>query len=99
MHNLEPFDVYTPLGIAQCVGIWISEDPQWCCWIHSTGENWWFGNPHIRRRLTATHSPVRHGLSSYMKINKPLQRQIERYKKNGWLPANYNPEDAETWPL
>lgn len=87
----------TPLGPAECVILSPGDDDEWCCWIAATQEVWWFRNPFIRRRRNVSNGF--YTSSPFSKINKPLQRQIERYKKNGWLPANYNPEDIETWPL
>lgn len=46
-----PIYVETPLGSAVCMLIWeqgLEVDVQWCCFIESTGEPWWFPNNKIR---------------------------------------------------
>jgi hypothetical protein len=92
---LEPFSVITPLGPAICTGIYIAEDPEFLCWINSTQEPWWFGNPHIRRRPTVSNGIL--GVSPFSHINKRLEVQIMRYISKGWLPEDYDPCDTSTW--
>jgi len=98
MTPLEPFAVITPLGPASCTGV-ISdvEDPQWCCWINSTLEVWWFDNRHMRIRRNVTNTMM--SVSPFSFINAPLQKQIERYIANGWLPKDYDPTNVDTWKL
>ena len=98
MTPVDEIPVVTPLGTAMCFGVNSHiAAPVWACWIESTQELWWFGNRHIRRRPTVTTGNI--GISPFAYINAPLRRQIERYKANGWLPADYDPEDIGTWKL
>jgi len=98
MTPLEPFDVLTPLGPASCTGV-ISdaEDPLWCCWIESTLEVWWFDNKHVRLRRNVSN--VYMSVSPFSYVNPVLQRQIDRYIANGWLPKDYDATKVETWKL
>lgn len=98
MTPLDHFAVLTPLGPATCIGICADlDDPEWACWIERTQEMWWFGNRLIRRRPNVTND--RAGVSPFDQLNPPLLVQIERYKKNGWLPPGYDPSDVATWSL
>lgn len=98
MTPLDEIPVITPLGTAMCFGVNAHcANPVWACWIDSTGELWWFGNPFIRRRPTPTGG--QHRTSGFRNVSWLVRRQIERYIANGWLPENYDPEKVETWKL
>lgn len=98
MTPLEHFPVITPLGPATCIGI-ISDadDVEWVTFIESTQEPWFWRNPYIRRRRNVTNCLME--TSAFSNINPVLQKQIDRYKKSGWLPANYDAGDVTTWRL
>lgn len=96
MTPLEPFDVFTPLGAAWCIGVYDNtDDPRWCCWMYNTQEMWWFDNKHVRRKPSVSNTLM--SISPFSHINTLLRRQIERYVANGWLPVGYDPSKVETW--
>ena len=98
MTPLPHFPVMTPLGPAVCVGILADlDDPEWVTWILATGEPWFWRNPSIRLRRNVTNGL--RASAPFDKINATVMKQIERYKQNGWLPADYSPEHPESWPL
>lgn len=84
MTPLDRFDVLTPLGPAICIGIVDDTDAvEWVTFIKSTGEPWFWKNPQIRIQFDVTSG---YSLPSpFTDISDQLQRQIDRYKKNGWL--------------
>jgi hypothetical protein len=87
MTPLDWFDVMTPLGAATCIGVVDEiENVEWVVFIKATGEPWFFRNPHVRRNhdVTSGLGPV----SPFTEISKKLQRQIDRYRQNGWLSEN-----------
>ncbi len=84
MTPLSPFDVLTPLGPATCIGIVDETDEiEWVTFVKATGEPWFFRNPHVRLAVTVTSG--RTAVSPFTDISPALQRQIDRYKTNGWL--------------
>lgn len=86
MTPLPPFDVLTPLGPAECIGVVADGDrPEWVCFIHATGEPWWFPNQLVRRFPWASY-PER-GVSPFSPthINAKLAAAILRYQDKGWL--------------
>jgi hypothetical protein len=90
MTPLPPFDVLTPLGPAVCIGILAETDNvEWVTFIKATGEPWFWQNPDIRRDLDITQG--RQSLSPFGPPGPKLQRHIDRYRANGWLP----PQDKE----
>jgi hypothetical protein len=98
MTPLPHFPVITPLGPATCVGILDDQDDvEWVTWILATGEPWLWRNPHVRLRRNVTNGLL--ATSPFSGLNEPTLKQIERYKQNGWLPANYDPGKPETWRL
>lgn len=100
MTPLDETPVVTPLGVATLFGVNSNvANPVWACWIDSTQELWWFGNPHVRRRPTVTDSPHTQRISGFTHINTKLYSQIARYVQHGWLPENYDPADPRTWQL
>lgn len=78
------FDCITPLGPARCRGMWVAGDvTEWLCDIDATREPWWFANQDFRFGACVTD---RGGAPSpFGEPNEELARQIERYRKNGWL--------------
>lgn len=95
---MQDFPVITPLGPAICIGILDDlDDVEWVTFIIATGEPWFWRNPYIRLRRNVTNGLTT--TSPFANINIALQNQIERYKKNGWLPLNYDPTQPETWRL
>lgn len=80
------FDCITPLGPARCKGMLVSIDSditEWLTDIDSTREAWWWRNPDFRFGSTVTDGS---GVPSpFGKPNSDLQKQIDRYKQNGWL--------------
>ena len=85
MTPLSPFDVVTPLGKAECVGIIDKTDsPEWCCFVYSSGEPWFFTNMLVRRFPYATGGG---GVSPFSPrhINANLRKAIDRYLAAGWL--------------
>jgi hypothetical protein len=78
------FDCMTPLGPARCKGMWLENDvTEWLCDIDRTREPWWFRNPDFR--FGSTTSGREGPPSPFDAPNEPLARQIERYRKNGWI--------------
>src|SRR4029077_4686213 len=85
MTPLPHFDVVTPLGPAICVGIITdTENVEWGTFIKSTGEPWFFRNPHIRLNNDATNG--RPDVSPFTELGPKLMRQVARYRVSGWLP-------------
>lgn len=98
MTPLDHFPVITPLGPATCIGVVSNmDDVEWVTFIESTQEPWFWRNPYIRRRRNVTNCLM--DTSPFSNINPALLQQIERYKRNGWLPENYDPSKPETWKL
>jgi hypothetical protein len=98
MIPLDHFPVITPLGPATCVGIVSNlDDVEWVTFIDSTQEPWFWRNPYIRRRRNVTNCLMT--TSPFSNINPVLQAQIDRYKRSGWLPENYEASKPETWKL
>jgi hypothetical protein len=98
MTPLPHFPVLTPLGPAVCVGILAEQDDvEWVTFILATGEPCFWRNPHIRLRRNVTNGLMQS--SPFSHLNEAVLAQIERYKHNGWLPAQYSPGDPETWRL
>jgi hypothetical protein len=78
------FDCITPLGPARCKGMLVYEDvTEWLTDINTTREVWWWRNPDFRFSSMVTDGSREP--SPFGKPNPKLQRQIDRYKKNGWL--------------
>lgn len=97
MTEVEPFYVFTPLGLATVYGLWSNgDDPEWITFIVATGECWTWKNEFIRRAPTVTNQ--RCGVSGFGPVNAETARQIERYKASGFLPDAFDVQDAETWP-
>lgn len=81
---MQDFDCLTPLGDGVCKGFWVEGDvTEWLVDIKKTGEPWWFRNEDFRFGATVTNR--RDKVSPFNKPNQKLAKQIERYKKNGWL--------------
>lgn len=98
MTPLEPFPVYTPLGIAKCVGICDEQDDvEWVTFILATGEPWFWRNPHIRLRRNVTNGLL--ASSGFTGLNDPVLNQIKRYKASGFLPPEYDPATPQTWQV
>lgn len=77
-------EVVTPLGLGDCIGLVDdTANVEWIVVIKATGEPWFFRNPHVRFAPCVTDG--RPAVSSFDNISRMLQRQIDRYKKNGWL--------------
>lgn len=92
------FDCITPLGEARCRGMFIDGDKtEWLTDIYTSREPWWWSNPNFRfgANVTDANGPP----SPFCKPGRKLARQIERYKKSGWLPENYDPTKVETWKV
>jgi hypothetical protein len=86
------FDVITPLGPATCIGIIDDvENVEWVTFIKATGEPWFFRNPHIRYNNDATNG--RPTPSPFTELGPKLSRQVDRYKRNGWLPSDELPSE------
>lgn len=87
MHEFSrPFDVLTPLGPAECIGIvWDSDRPEWLCFIHLTGEPWFLPNQLIRRYPWASY-PER-GSSKFEErhMNKRMRDAVQRYRDAGFI--------------
>lgn len=84
MTPLPEREVITPLGRAVCFGIVDQTDNvEWVTFLIATGEIWFWRNPHIRVAPFVTSG--RPGVSAFRDISPALQRQIDRYKANGWL--------------
>jgi hypothetical protein len=94
---IDPFPVMTPYGPATCIGLYPSDDCEWATFNERTQEMWWFKNEYIRRRCNVTNG--RESYSPFARINKVQRMHIERYIRNGWLPADYDPLNTETWPM
>ena len=78
------FDCLTPLGPARCVAfVWDSDDPEWICRIDRTGEIFNFGNNEFRMSASVTNGYP--DVSPFDNLNGKTFRQIERYKRSGWL--------------
>jgi hypothetical protein len=91
------FDCITPLGPARCRGMWVAGDvTEWLTDIDATREAWWFRNQDFRFASCVTdrgHEP-----SQFGEPNANLARQIERYRKNGWLPGSRSiTDDLYEW--
>jgi hypothetical protein len=87
MDQLDPYlNVITPLGPARAIGVTTGEADQtlWLVFIKATGEPWYFRNPYIR--WAPEISEVRGYPSPFIDIPPGLQRHIDRYQANGWLP-------------
>lgn len=85
MTPLDQFPVLTPLGPAICIGVLADlDDVEWVTFIISTGEPWFWRNPHIRLRPNVTNGYGK--ASPFINLNEHVLKQIERYKQNGWLP-------------
>jgi hypothetical protein len=86
MGDFFPMDFHclTPLGPARCRGMWREGDVvEWLTDIDSTREPWWWRTPDFRFGSCVTD---RGGEPSpFGEPNVDLVRQIERYRKNGWL--------------
>lgn len=79
------FDCVTPLGPARCRGMWTEGDiTEWLCDIDATREPWWFRNPDFR--FGASVSDRGGKPSPFGEPTPQLERQIARYRENGWLP-------------
>lgn len=95
---LDHFPVLTPLGPATCVGIIDEQDDvEWVTFILATGEPWFWRNPHLRLRRNATNGLLTS--SGFSGINEAVMKHVDRYKANGWLPADYATDKPETWRL
>lgn len=74
-----PLEVETPLGSALAMFLWEQGqelDVQWCCFIKTTGEPWWFTNNRIRLGTNlsvgrASTSPIKpmDGMATHVKRN------------------------------
>jgi len=87
MVQLTPaIDVITPLGPAQAIVMDVGETGQmmWLVFIKATGEPWFFRNPYIRQGMDISEG--RGFVSPFLDVPPGLEKHIERYKKNGWLP-------------
>ena len=85
MTPLEPFEVITPLGPAECRGVVDgTENVEWVTFIKATGEPWFWRNPEIR--LAPCITAGRPAVSPFPPPSAKLAREIARYKANGWLP-------------
>jgi hypothetical protein len=94
--EIEMFYAYTPLGLAEVVGVWPNgDDPEWVTFVVATGECWTWKNEYIRRAPTSTN--MRFGISPFGEINEPTWRQIKRYVAAGYLPEGYDPANVQTW--
>ena len=79
-----PIYVLTPLGAGLA---YFMEDGrsgvEWLVFIKRTGEPWFFRNPHIRLMTDTTEGigPI----SPFTEISPLIEKQIKRYRENGWL--------------
>lgn len=94
---INPFPVMTPYGPATCIGCSPSDDCEWATFNEKTQEMWWWTNVNLRRRCNATNG--RKLYSPFTMLNKVHLVHIKRYIDNGWLPADYDPLNIDTWPL
>lgn len=79
-----PLDCITPLGPAQAIGyVWDTEQTEWCCRINRTGEVFNFTNKFFRLASTVTNGHP--DVSPFEELNDKTRRQVERYRRNGWL--------------
>lgn len=98
MKPFPPFSVMTPYGLGTCFALDPDgSDLEWATWNERTQELWCFRNPYIRRRVNASNALQ--GYSPFTRLNRVHLRHIRRYIENGWLPADYDPGNTETWPL
>lgn len=74
----------TPLGPAMALGLDNdTANQEWVTVMDNTGENFNWGPEDIR--FNASVSNRRREPSPFGRPNAKLQRQIDRYKANGWL--------------
>lgn len=79
-----PLDCVTPLGLADCIGyVWDTQQTEWVCRINETGEVFNFRNKEFRLAATVTNGHP--DVSPFTELNEKTQRQVERYRQNGWL--------------
>ena len=79
------FDCITPLGPARCKGMYIEGDvTEWLTDINTTREPWWWRNHDFRFGSMVTDGS-KESPSPFSTPNAKLKKQIDRYKKNGWL--------------
>jgi hypothetical protein len=84
MTPLPHFPVDTPLGHALCIGVFDdTQNVEWCTFIDSTGECFWWANEHIRLPATVTNG--RPSVSPFTRLSSKILAQIDRYKLNGWI--------------
>lgn len=89
MNPWPPFDVLTPLGLAVCNGLEVDgQNVEWLCWIKATGEPWFWRNPQIRMSWDITSGlPLASPFTEYPNVK--LQKMINYYIKNNWLPSDW----------
>lgn len=78
-----PVYLETPLGSAVCLFLCDygpELDVQWCCFIESTGEPWWFPNNKVR--LSPNLSAGR-AKTSPIKPMAGLEPHLKRYAEEG----------------
>jgi hypothetical protein len=82
-----PLAVLTPLGPAWIYFVGAGGDEvEWQVFIVATGESWWFTNQYIRREPSITGGTG--AKLSPIACPPGLEKHVERYRSNGWLPRS-----------